>query len=413
MSATGAGHGRAGGGRCRGGLPSRRPRLGILDDHPIQYHAPLYRRLSQRGRVELEVLFLTDQGCTVGLDPAFGVRLAWDIDLLSGYEHRFLAGRWPAVVRDLSRWITDHDAVVVHGYSRPLMLLAIALCRLHRVPCLLRGDSLPRGRATGLRRRLRDVVAGTVVAASWGGLAMGTLNAGFYRRYRARRVFFAPACVDDERFAAPPPVGRAELLARWGQPDDRPVVIFCGKLVARKRPLDLVTAARLAGLETTLMFVGDGALADQVRAAIEPRLGVVTGFVNQRELPSYYHAADVLVLPSEAEPWGLVVNEAMAAGVLPVASDRVGAAADLVAGVGEVYPCGDVAGLAAALRLAVTRAGRPGARELARRHAARYSLDQAAAGFEDATLAIADRAGGPEPSQGEQQDAQGDERVLE
>ena len=70
--------------------------------------------------------------------------------------------------------------------------------------------------------------------------------------------------------------------------------------------------------------------------------GIVTGFVNQADLPSYYHAADVLVLPSESEPWGLVVNEAMAAGALPVLSDRVGATPDLVSGLGEIYPCGDI-----------------------------------------------------------------------
>ena len=85
-----------------------------------------------------------------------------------------------------------------------------------------------------------------------------------------------------------------------------------------------------------MLFVGDGVLAERVQASISPANGVVTGFVNQSDLPIYYHAADILVLPSDEETWGLVVNEAMAAGTLPVVSDKVGCAPDLVDGVGEV-----------------------------------------------------------------------------
>ena len=114
--------------------------------------------------------------------------------------------------------------------------------------------------------------------------------------------------------------------------------------------------------------------------------------MHQSELPSYYHAADVLVLPSETEPWGLVINEAMAAGTLPVASNRVGAAADLVAGVGEVYPGGDVAALAVALRRALARSVDPQTAGLVRKHVSRYSLDRTADGFETGARAAVSRS---------------------
>jgi glycosyltransferase involved in cell wall biosynthesis len=384
----------------------------VLAFNPIQYHTPLYQRISGRGRVDLDVLFLTDDGCRPVVDPRFGLAVAWDIDLLSGYRHGFLAGGRRAAAAHLSRWVRGHDAVVLHGYSHPLMLSAALLCRWHRVPYLLRGDSLPRGHAAGPRRHLRDATARVVVGASAGGLAIGQGNAAFYRRFHAPRVYFAPYSVDDRRFAAPPPVGRAELLARWGLPAGRPLVLYCGKLYSRKRPLDLLAAAGRMRQRVTLMFVGDGLLADRIRASLPLGAGVVTGFVNQSELPAYYHAADVLVLPCESEKWGLVVNEAMAAGVTPVVSDRVGAAPDLVAGVGEVYPCADIAALAAAVTRAVARAAQPGARERVRRHVDRFSLDQTAAGFEAAALEIAGRPGGHgrrHPPEGEQHDAEGDE----
>jgi glycosyltransferase involved in cell wall biosynthesis len=370
-----------------------RPCLGILDFGPIQYHTPLYQRLARRGNVDIDVLFISDRGLRPVTGSEFGVSVAWDIDLLSGYAHHFLGTvDRPATVvrgaRELARWVPRHDAVVIHGYADRWMLLALAICRITRTPYLLRCDSQPEGLSTGLRRRLRDIGARLAVSGSAAGLSAGLLNADFYRKYGARRIVFAPYSVDDDRFGGPPHSGRAALLARLGLNASQPVVLFCGKLYDWKRPLDLVEAVSLLPGEVTTVFVGDGLLADRVRAGIRPGQGAVTGFVNQSELPDYYHAADILVLPSEVEKWGLVVNEAMAAGTLPVVSDRVGAARDLVSGLGEIYPCGDVPALAAALGRAINRAQEPATRQRVREHAARYSLDRTAAGFEEAAMAV-------------------------
>jgi glycosyltransferase involved in cell wall biosynthesis len=361
-------------------------RLGVLDFHPIQYHSPLYRVLAQRARVRLDVLFLRSDGHRAFVDPGFGVAVAWNVDLLSGYDSRFLAEAAGPGRRLLAliRWIRAHDVVVIHGHSDPWMLLAALTCWGSRTPFLLRGDAGPQGRAAGLRGALRSLVAGLVVSRSAGGLAVGQRNAAFYRKYRAPAVTFAPHSVDNWRFAAEAPERRPALLERLGLAAGRPVVMFCGKLQPYKRPLDVIAATRQLGRDVTLLFVGDGPLAGQVRAGLRPGEGVVTGFVNQAELPAYYQAADILVLPSEAEPWGLVVNEAMAAGALPVVSDRVGAAPDLVAGLGEVYRCGDVADLAAALNRALSALGDPGLAQRIAQRVDRYGIEQTAAGFEQA-----------------------------
>ncbi|MGH3217618.1 MAG: glycosyltransferase [Streptosporangiaceae bacterium] len=331
------------------------------------------------------------------VDPGFGVPVAWNIDLLFGYEHSFLdrsrhrAGRLGAT-RRLVRWLRSHEVVVIHGHSDPWMLFAAAACRTMGVPFLLRGSSAPEGLSTGIRRRVRDGIARAVVSASAGGLALGKLNWAFYLKYGAPRIFFAPHSVDNERFARTPIVGRSELLAHWGLDDTAPVILFCGKLYPGKRPLDLVAAASCLGQETNTIFVGDGVLADRVRALLRPGRGVVTGFVNQADLPAYYHAADILVLPSDHETWGIVVNEAMATGALPVVSDRVGSAPDLVDGIGEVYPCGDVTALTEALRCALGRVGNPEVSDQVRRRVARYSVDVTAVGFEQAALAASEQA---------------------
>jgi Glycosyl transferases group 1 len=372
------------------------PRLGVLDFGPIQYHTPLYQRLASRGNVELDVLFLSDDGLRPVMDKFFGVEISWDTDLLSGYSHRFLTSAQtspplPERVRRLGRWLRSQDVVVLYGYSSAWMLSAMMMCRAYRVPYLMRGDSKPQGDTTDGRRHLRNVAARVTVSASAGGLAIGQLNEDFYRRFGARQITFAPYSVEDERFACAPGLGRSEVLARWGLSDRKPVIVFSGKLAPHKRPLDLAAAIKLLPQEVTVLFVGDGALAGRVRAALDPGTGVVTGFVNQSEIPAYYHAADILVLPSYLENWGLVINESMNAGVLPVVSDRVGAGPDLVRGVGEIYPCGDVPALAAALGRALVTIEDPGTRGRVRQHVARYSLDRTAAGFEEAALSVAAR----------------------
>ncbi len=82
----------------------------------------------------------------------------------------------------------------------------------------------------------------------------------------------------------------------------------------------------------------------------------------------------------------MVVNEAMAAGTLPVVSDRVGCAPDLVDGIGEVYSCGDIADMTAALGRALKRIKEPDIRDKVRSHVAPYGLVHTAVGYEQGAM---------------------------
>ena len=378
------------------------PRLGVLASHPIQYQAPLYQELAKRGRVDLEVAFLSHDGARPYLDPSFGVTLAWDIDLLSGYRstllgRRALAGK-AAWLRSVSRWLRGRDIVVLHGHSDPDVLLVTAACRLLGIPYLLRGDSHAEPTASGWRGHARDLVAGAMVRGAAGGLSIGQRNAAFYRRYADIPDFLAPYSVDNDRFRAMSQrarPARAERLAALGLGPDRPTVVFSGKLTEQKRPLDVIRAVGACEGRLNLLVLGDGPLMAEARAH-EAKLPVrCLGFVNQAELPGWYGCGDVLALPSGREPWGLVVNEGMACGLVPGVSQAVGCAADLVEGVGEVFPVGDVPALAAALMRAAANAAERQLRVRAR--LSRFTLATTASGYERAAIALArpPRAGRP------------------
>jgi glycosyltransferase involved in cell wall biosynthesis len=131
------------------------------------------------------------------------------------------------------------------------------------------------------------------------------------------------------------------------------VFLFSGKFLEKKRPLDFVYAMARARLRVPYVrgfMVGDGELRSACEALAERVLAPVSfgGFLNQSEIKAAYLGSDVLVLPSDGETWGLVVNEAMSAGKPCIVSDRVGAGPDLVDTdiTGHIFRMGDVDQLA-------------------------------------------------------------------
>jgi len=145
---------------------------------------------------------------------------------------------------------------------------------------------------------------------------------------------------------------KEELKRRQGIKADAKVILFSGKLMERKRPLDLLKAYERLGCENkSLVFVGEGELRGSIESYSRGRRleGVhITGFKNQSKMPEYYAIADILVLPSSYETWGVVVNEAMNFQLPIIVSDRVGCGPDLVrhGENGYRYPSGDIGRLA-------------------------------------------------------------------
>jgi len=332
--------------------------LTIFALHVIQYQAPLYAELAQHPDLDLHVAFFSDKGAKPYFDAGFARRVRWDIDLLAGYEHSFVP-RSPLrrLLAVLAR-VRRSDAILVHGHSAPWMLITTLLATLTRTPYLLRGDSWVEGTATGWRKTVRNAVVRLVVGRSAAGLGNGIRNADFYRAFGCREVVMAPYSVDNERFrtgADQARRGREGRLRALGLDPSLPTIISAAKLSPVKRPLDLVGSLPWMKFQANLVFVGDGKLASSVAEAARGQRVAMLGFVNQTDMPAALALGDIFALASDVEPWGLVVNEAMACGLLPVVSDRVGCAPDLVEGVGETFPAGDVRALAAALDRAVAR----------------------------------------------------------
>ena len=353
-------------------------KLAYFVSHPIQYQAPLLRRIAQEQDIELTVFFFSDFSVRNYADPGFGgVQVRWDVPLLDGYAHEFLPGfrnkgtlgfATPVSYGIFSRLRSGKfDAVWIHGYNTLNTLHALAAARMLNIPAMMRTDSTLEDRSRGrMKLAVKTVFFSFLRRMVCGILSVGKKNTEYWRDSLGNDVpvFPMPYAVDNDYFrrrsaeAAP---DRETLRCNLNLVPELPVFLFASKLLPRKRCMDLLEAfLRLAAAGASdppayLLIVGDG----EERAALESRIRQsgtanvrMLGFQNQSELPRFFDLCDVFVLPSIHEPWGLIVNEVMSASRAVVVSDQVGCAPDLIRNGenGFVFPGKNIDALSKVLR---------------------------------------------------------------
>jgi glycosyltransferase involved in cell wall biosynthesis len=350
----------------------RKPvRLAYVVSHPIQYQAPLLRRIAQEPDIDLTVLFGSDFSVRGYRDEGFGVGIKWDVPLLEGYKHLFLPrlrdGHDVSFATPLNRGISRQlrgkgqpfDALWVHGYATLNSLHAMIAAKALGIPVLLRAESWLRDRGRSpVKLAVKNVFFEGLEKLVDAVLPIGTMNSEYWRYYFGKDVpqFLMPYAVDNDYFserAKQARSGKAELQAELGLDPGRPVVLFASKLQERKHCNHLIEACADANTCPYLLIVGDG----EERTALERQAAATNlpvrfcGFRNQSELPRFFDLASVFVLPSRHEPWGLIVNEAMNAACPAIVSDDVGCGPDLIEdGVnGCIYPVGNINALANAI----------------------------------------------------------------
>jgi len=377
-------------------------RLAVVLSHPTQYYSPWFRWIRAQTDLELRVFYLWDFGVAEKRDPRFGATFKWDVDLLSGYEfefvrntaarpgtERFLGLNNPSLTERLAAWApTD---VLLFGYRSVSHIRAIVWASRRGIPIHFRGDSHLLGRGS-LRLHVRLALR-ALYARFATFLFVGKANRDYFKALGVpdRKLFFAPHSVDITLFQRDSPShheASQKLRLQLGISPSTRVVLFAGKLVADKQPLELLAAFLALGLrDTVLVFVGDGPQKERLQefasrnadGSDSPSARFLP-FANQSEMPSRYLLADLFVLPSRGvyETWGLAVNEAMHMGVPCLVSDRVGCQRDLVTPgeTGWVFDPTDPQALGQTLSLALSDLG-----SMSRKSAIRHAADLRIAGY--------------------------------
>lgn len=344
--------------------------LAILTTHPIQYNAPFFKLLAERGVVGVRVFYTWPQAIEGFEDPDFGVQVKWDLPLLEGYDYELVenTSEHPSsksyggiVTPGLIDRITQYapDAILVFGWKLKGHLQVMRHFK-GKVPIWFRGDSTlldfpfrhlsdikEVGGANGvkgyLKFQLRKFLLTWVYSHVDKVFYTGTHNRQYFEAHglKGRQLVFAPHAIDNNRFSKGLDAEASHKLDLWRQhlgfEADDFIVLYCGKFEPKKNPMLLLSAFESLQVDhpemrVKLLFVGNGVLEPAIRekSALNPSIRLEP-FQNQSMMPLVYRICNLYCLPSQGpnETWGLAVNEAMACGCPVLVSHRVGCAVDL------------------------------------------------------------------------------------
>ncbi|MHC4885738.1 MAG: glycosyltransferase [Planctomycetota bacterium] len=337
-------------------------RLAYVSEIPTPYRRPFLRQLAEDSEVALTVLYCAaSQGDREWTDepledfetvlPGFH----WCTNRAAGYYNRFN----PAIFRQLSK--ANFDMVIFGAYSVMTMWTAMHWCRLQGLPYALLCESHGRRKRSGWRVSLKRTFIAPLIRGASAWLPLGSLARDYLVEMgaEAARCHRCPNTPDAHALskACESLPAIPALRRRFDLPEEVPLFLSIGRFIEIKR-IDLILTAFRALQEqhpgAHLALAGSGPQEEAYRQQIESE-GIrnvhFLGFQQKEALPALYRMSDGMILASDDEPWAVVVNEAMACGCKVIASDRVGAAFDLICEpeTGYSFPAGDAAALTAVM----------------------------------------------------------------
>lgn len=336
--------------------------------HPIQYVSPLLRELASK--VNLQVYYYGGKNATK-FDKGFGQNVKWDIPLLEGYESSFLKNSSSS--KSMSTKFTDainfdvfkvlrkaeSDIVIVNGWAYMSDWFVLVAAKLFGHKVWMRAE-MPWNqelmKPNLFKNRIKFWLFKHFVFKYFVDrfLCIGSQNKLYYLNHGVseNRLIFAPYAVENERFAAQISPDKLSCRLQYGISTDQFVVLYSGKLIDKKKPLDLLRAFQLLeNMHVVLFYLGDGPLRGKIEEEVKKHQienVIISGFINQSEIGQIYNMSDVFVMCSGiGETWGLSVNEAMNFGLPVLVSDTCGSAHDLVMNGknGFVFKEGDISKL--------------------------------------------------------------------
>jgi glycosyltransferase involved in cell wall biosynthesis len=335
-------------------------RVVIITEIIAPYRIPVFNALARRNGIDLHVIFLAENDRTQRQWLVYKDEIRFSYEVLPSWRqriggHNFLLN-WGAETA-LRR--ASPDFIVCGGYNYVASWQSISWARRNRVPFALWAESTTRDRRSG--HALIEVIKTRFVRHCDAFVVPGKSSIEYLKKYGVpeEMIFVAPNAVDTQFFAQQAEVIRKDAaLHRKALGLPAHFFLFAGRLVPEKGIFDLLRAYGALSPEVRkcmgLVFVGDGPARStllQGAAATNPGSIQIAGFLQREHLAAYYALADVFVFPTHTDPWGLVVNEAMACGLPVISSSAAGCVADLVESGwnGRVYRAGDVGQLACAM----------------------------------------------------------------
>ena len=306
--------------------------------HPIQYQSPLIRNLSKLFKIH--VLYRSDISVKKYFDKGFNKKVLIDRNLLKGYNYSFLKkigpnkinNFYPFTIEYINKIFTrDTKIVWLHGIKNWYNLIIIILCKIYKKKVFIRDETNNLKKRSFVNLLINNIFYKFIDNFVDAYLVIGKENRNTYisNGISKKKLFLVPYVVDNDSFK----------LKKKKKKSRKMIFIFSGKLIYRKGFDLLLNAIIICNrfknfkLNSRFIVIGDGEnFNEYLRFKKENKLTNLefVGYKTQSFIKRYYKKSKILILPSREEKWGLVINEAMSAGNMIIASDKVGACKDLV-----------------------------------------------------------------------------------
>lgn len=342
-------------------------RLAIIVSHPIQHFCPLYANWAKNDLWEIKVFFASNAGAKPYFDENFKKMITWEGLRLEQFAHEFLNGEQDIPVNastDASNLANSlqtfaPDAVLTYGYDQRLQRRAKRWAISQGIPVIYFADSELRQQRSIIKQWLKKLWLPYYFQEITSFLVTGNANEVYYVHYGVPqskmirssypidRDLYEDAWNNRENLSA-------SIRAKYEIPVDSVVVSMAGKLIDRKRQIDLIHAlSKVKNCHITLLLIGTGEKEEAWKIAaseIKHHRIIFAGFIEAHHLPAYYAASDIYAHVSEAEPHSVAVSEAIYMGCPVIISHTCGSYGmddDVQVGVnGYVFPCKNIDQLA-------------------------------------------------------------------
>lgn len=286
---------------------------------------------------------IPDVQVTVYYTDRPGENRAWKMTAAEGYDEidlpGFQIGKSGRMNAGLHHIVSTHDLIVIGGYEKPTYIALSLLCRMYRKPYALLYDGISTPRLQdapdGYKHKLKSLVIDHAAAVFGNGEVSRRYFAEVFG-YPETRIYNQYLSVDGytiQEIARHRGYHREKLRNNYGLKPEEQVLVYAGRLIAIKNMAMVIEAVGTMTNPVTVFVIGGGQQEEELQQQAQ-RAGaklIITGFLSRQEdVFEHYMLGDAFILPSLIEPWGLVVNEALAAGLPVIVSERCGCSLDLV-----------------------------------------------------------------------------------
>ena len=333
-------------------------RIGILTNIPTPYRKGMWAEYATIPGISIDIYYCRD----TEHDRNWRFEKAKNVNeyFLRGFSFK---GKFH-VNLEIIPLIKKYDLWVIGGYALPTMQLAMCLCLLLKIPYVIMFDGVNPDQIVKKERIMKRLLKGFFLRHQFACLANGKVGKLYMKKFGipVNKIYNQYLTIDVNYFLQKrenKSQYRKEIRVKYDIEEDAIVLIYVGRLIKSKGVQDIIKAAsilRQRGYKIHVLIVGSGAYEEELKKlANENKYIHFLGFIEYEILYKYYYASDIFIFPTYNDPWGLVVNEAMACGLPIITTTSCGAYMDLVEDNGVVYRAGDIDELVQSIELVLRK----------------------------------------------------------